>query len=311
LKKEYSDFWDKKTKRPSWAGNIVIYYENYQISRVMNDSQSDPKKLQALKDQMESIGLKEPGRPVIVQGIVVPCKTAGRGTAPNALGIDLEYRPEDRGHIMAASLGGPEEILNIVPMPRVLNQKFSTIGFQLCWRQMEVLVAYNADLILRGNTADVTWIPDKMYRGKSPTAERSSARKKKPRARQADPGYHPYPRVDNYKKIFFVNDQPFYYPLLEIISTEYPSPREFLRYTAVLKYRNGIGNSPTTVKITAELGNGNQWAELYKQEFQMAFQEGDYQQIERVEAHHREKLTINRKSAAYKEEKKNVVDGLT
>lgn len=95
---------NKKFKRPHWAGSIVCIVQNDIVKRV--------------------------------KGIVLPISTNSKRcpkrpfVIPYPLNIDSYKMSNDKGHIMALELGGPNNKCNIVMQP---NQ-WQRFGY---WRQME------------------------------------------------------------------------------------------------------------------------------------------------------------------------------
>ena len=82
-------------KRPSWAGDVSITYDDSQIHKV--------------------------------SGIVVPISTKGRPEPPKPYngyptGTDIQL---DKGHVMALCNGGPNAKLNIVPQDSKWQVKYN------------------------------------------------------------------------------------------------------------------------------------------------------------------------------------------
>jgi len=98
-----NEIWSKSGstyRRPQWAGNVTIIYDESQIWHV--------------------------------HGVIVPCSTTGRPGAPNPYngfetGTDLSL---DKGHLLALSNGGPDIKRNIVPQGSYWQEHGG-------WRQLE------------------------------------------------------------------------------------------------------------------------------------------------------------------------------
>jgi hypothetical protein len=140
--KEFNDLFDG-TARPNWAEAVTVEYETVAIRLAYSDVRNS----NALNDESRI------DRPIKVSGFIVPVSTAGR-TTPNVPARNLQGRPEDRGHVMALSLGGPNDELNMVPQPRTLNQSLEDGYFetnrkdQLTWRALEIFGAVVASQLM-------------------------------------------------------------------------------------------------------------------------------------------------------------------
>lgn len=164
--------WDG-TDRPDWAGQASITYQ----CAVQNASYSDARYRNVRRQKRAAYGpankeswacSDRPGpqqyvpRPTSVTGIVVPVSTAGHKMvdvpARNLAGTGLQ-----RGHVLAASLGGTDIPENMVPQSGIMNTNNPGCGRSplesLKWRELEqVTVA----LALLG------WSPTRMTRHQYP-----------------------------------------------------------------------------------------------------------------------------------------------
>jgi hypothetical protein len=121
-------FWDG-SPRPPWVNNqVVITLESFSPSR-------------ALSNNRNLVG-ETRWRPLYVQGLILPVTTTGRGDAPPPVsGHTTSKYPEDKGHLMAVELGGPDIGSNIIPQARFLNEHGP-------WRKMETLMKNQALLVM-------------------------------------------------------------------------------------------------------------------------------------------------------------------
>jgi len=134
--------------RPHWAAQVHVNYNTFDISNASSD-----RRILTLSRRRETVN-----RPNLVSGIILPTSTTGRVTE-DVSGRDLARFPEDRGHLMAYSLGAPQTELIMVPQPRSMNQDVSRDSMapnNLNWRNMEIFLAYAA-LVVMGIREDSCW----------------------------------------------------------------------------------------------------------------------------------------------------------
>jgi len=278
--------------RPAWAKSVTVELEAAHRTRVFSDQRDDEKKSSSLA--LDSGTLY---RPTSVEGIVVPCQTPGRTTA-DVPDRDLSGRPEDRGHILALSLGGPNVGENMVNMPTQLNRSFVADGGKLSWRQIEVLTFFNACQLLRGlpqanwDNLDSNSISAKRLLDR----ELLAARRRTPAPR--DGVYRP--RVaPPFKQLYFVNNQ-LIRPI-DVSTEQGLRTATVLRFRAVLKYRDQRGNSPQAITITIQEGNDTGWVQRYSAEFSMEFQSSDLETVTHREKRKAKTAAELRDSKIYKQ----------
>jgi len=127
----FNEFWNKK-KRPAWdVQGVRIDYETFK-PRSVSTSERERKKPRITGK-----------RPTTISGIVFPTKTRGRPAAPTPLsGHSTTHYPQDKGHIMALELGGPNARKNIFPQAQYSNRHGN-------WRDHETKVLLKAQNIFR------------------------------------------------------------------------------------------------------------------------------------------------------------------
>jgi hypothetical protein len=183
-----------------------------------------------------------------VQGIVVPVRTSTskqqRGTA-DVEGRDLALMPEDRGHLMALSLGAPDDSVIMVNQPRFRNQSLAKGGSetasssQLTWRGMEIYALWCA---LRGfNRNDV------------PVANESVSIEKAGRGFKVNGNYLVVPEPVSYHAAHALE------------------PAFRIAYTATVSYpQANRGNSPSNIRVSLDLvRRGQQTLRLLENRYHM------------------------------------------
>jgi hypothetical protein len=88
------------------------------------------------------------------EGILVPITTRGRGATPGPPDFDTSETVFDKGHVLALSLGGPNQQYNIIPQPWRSNRRVNPFlndakVRHLLWREFEWYSIYCA-LLARG-----------------------------------------------------------------------------------------------------------------------------------------------------------------
>jgi len=206
---------------------------------------------------------------------------------------------------MAVSLGGPDVEMNIVPMPRQLNQKFKAVGSGLSWRQMEVLAAYNADLLYQGKEMVAWGASTSIYslnwiRG----TQKAIHKKTKGSIRKKIDGIFTPNVAPVFKNRNFVNNELVTLPTVAEIPSRWRRITRYtqlLKYTALVSYKEGNrGNSPHTIEITIAQGANASWQPVFCQKYNMDYQEEDFAQIDKVASRHRKKVSEQTYSAAAK-----------
>lgn len=257
------------SSRPAWAGNVLITTEDAKVQR----AQSDARKVQ--DDHLE--------RPISVAGVVVPVSTPGRST-PDVPNRDLEGRPEDRGHLMALSLGGPNDPLNMVPQPRQLNQKLeessveqSHLG-EFTWRGMEIYCCYLATQVLSATAFKSEWT-DKL------TVHTIKS------------------RLQNKTRLFECDGNKV--ELMQSGSVAPVTPAFVLFYQAEPRYRDNRGNSPTEITVTVSIRKraDHSTTLLFSKKYSMQFQQQDFALLDqriKKKAEHDAEFRVSKK---YKEER--------
>lgn len=151
----FSNFFDQRTRRPTWANDVAVDWDEQEVERSLGDVRDLIKAaFDAGLDLEKALKVKVPTK---VLGIVVPVRTGGRKTEDVA-GRNLTGTVEQRGHILALSLGGPDVNLNVLPQPMFMNmlprRSFARLQVhRLRWREFEEYAQYCAELGLAQMTA--------------------------------------------------------------------------------------------------------------------------------------------------------------
>ena len=269
----FPDFYDG-TSRPGWAGPVEIITEQVRTSRVHTDARSSQ------QDWIE--------RPTSVSGIILPVGTKGRHTS-DVIERDLAGRPEDRGHMMALSLGGPDTEFSMVAQPRQMNQKFDDGGEEfnpldrITWRALEVYLTFHAYEVMAARQMDPEWnTPERMVHVKL-------------WLNQGQPYFlcNCVPRQDFTSHNFNTTDL-----------WRQSMPTTFkLHYEARIHYRNtDRGNDATGVAITHSILAAVGPIVSHEHEFPFEFQEQDLARVLQVEEEARRRQQEERQAQQYRQQ---------
>ena len=137
-----------KTRRPSWAGMCAVSTTSIRIPGGPVDVRAGG---------VPGGWVTQPHR---VRAIIVPVTTGGRET-PDVPGRNLSGRPEDRGHVIAFSLGAPNTPDVMIVQGRASNQRIeggreSGVLPSLSWRATECYLRWAASMAL---TKDAKHVP--------------------------------------------------------------------------------------------------------------------------------------------------------
>jgi len=258
------------TPRPKWAGACTVETVDIHVPRAASDVR-----------RAGNVGgvYKMAKR---VDALIVPVTTAGRIT-PDVPGRKLSGRPEDRGHVLAYSLGAPQTEDIMVTQGRASNQNIGLGGEKatlagLSWRATEVYLMWAASI---GLTSGTKYEP-------APTDQIE--------VRSSGPGQRPDVTVAG------VTETPVYRAPKDYSGPNAPKPRFTLEYSAVVNYHVGYRlDMPTTIDLTITLVSGRQRTKLATRSFDVRadFSEFDALQIQSAKKILAERVAA-RKAAIYR-----------
>lgn len=151
----FRHLYDNTTMRPAWAGTCRVSCRDVTLPGAMSDVRAAGQAGQTVV------------RPERVEAIVVPLRTPGRITMDVA-GRDLSGRNEDRGHVLAYSLGAPMTSEIMIVQGRNTNEEIAAGGErgtpgELSWRAMECYVRFAALMSLMRGESYVPRLDDDVH----------------------------------------------------------------------------------------------------------------------------------------------------
>ncbi len=227
-------------------------------------------------------------RPKYIVGYILPTGTSGRKPV-NAPARDLSGRDQDRGHIMALSLGGPNVPLNIVPQPsevnRAIGRDFSLAG-DLLWREMEIYLEFCAAFAMLNNdsrTDDLIRIFQKQIRV----------------GRRREGLFLEFKGAGSRRTLFNIHDL-----ISKLNYSERANPKFKVQFDATVIYpHKDRDNFPSNITVRAYLADRSSGTQFYNQTFSMKSSiSRQYERLEAIRHAAREESAARRASQAYKDE---------
>lgn len=279
------------TPRPGWAGPVKIISEKAEQRK----ARSDVRAAISAGELSDSIL-----RPVSISGIVVPCGTKGRKTK-DVEGRDLKHAPEDRGHVFALSLGGPDTTAQMVSMPKTVNRDAKPAATGISWRQMEILVSYNASQSMKTGGTELPWTSQYIQQQRI----KKSKEVKRTKAKREDPAYLPNP--SEFKQILFVENKKVELPDVQSLAATYDRTRtENLTHIELQLTYSSRGNDPSSIKAVIRKGTAllppSEGPIVFERSFNMEHGSSTYEIAGNKEAEAGERAREKRNAEEYAKE---------